>query len=101
VRAAVRTTIWTRRRSVWPAAVAASVTAHVPGAIAVHSVEAAPDRAKLPQPAGLLAQARIGGTGPPARPCKSIRSPATTELRGAAIAVTTGRWMPAGAGSTV
>src|SRR6266853_435735 len=81
----------TLRRSVCPAAAAVSLTVQAPGAGAVHSVEAAPELAKVPHPGGVAVQANVTrATGPP-RACKSIRSPTTTELRGATIAVTTAR----------
>src|SRR5712671_2362951 len=81
----------TLRRSVWPAAAAVSVTVQAPGAVAVHSVEAAPELAKVPHPGGVAVQAKvIPATGPP-RASSGIRSPTTTELRGATMVVTMAR----------
>src|SRR5207245_5765415 len=61
-------------------------------AIAVNVVERAPGSLKAPQPEGTALQARATAAGGSAvRACRSIRSPWTTELRGATISPRIGR----------
>ncbi len=55
--------MFTLRRSVCPAVAAVSAMVQAPGAVAVHSVDAAPESAKLPHPAGLAEGGRRGRDG--------------------------------------